>query len=668
MAIRGKTRKEAIYDAVYKSAISSVEKLAHEEYEIMLHFHDYELPIPITHFVTSVEKNATTDYPYEQANIRLAISHELGHQLFSDKFGRPTTGQWISIKRPNKIFHKQGLRNKKQPTTVEFVGYVANISFSVTAMQQNGMVVSSEFVLNCSSFIYPLQVGQYKLNAGEVKDTELTSITNLAIPSNRLVDPNFQHNEETKSFFLAGEDYDEFVDFMNEITLETRSVKSSISTLIDNLGYIRIPQTLTRPYSTERFIREVNRDLAGQAVSEALKAVSGAVFGNDVPDGTVQFVRESPQPLLHDGTDALRIGNFINVATSKKDLPPSCHLRETMPENDFKINNLSALQNTFSRGGSVWDLIRTTFQQSEMLYDLYFTWVSFDQSDLDAGYKVPDTACLHWGAIPTVIYRLKTLNPGLKTTQADYNKEISIYNDILKPQVEIPKLEYLTEAEKSKDKSLVDPIYLKADVPVDLRPNFVLAFPLSSQEIISHTFSLSDQFRINSTYVEDPLIQQTSQVTSGVFSTPVVKSDDAVRNGLRMIEVPYPFTSLDQPLTEALSERLFLIQGEGNQFYGGLINLPRPSTKELQPGTWISIFYPNRTVDAFATPNDIKRERLFYAYVKAIQITTRVNPQSGLVEEFAQITYTRGSWGNIAPILPPSQSGKLSTDVPTEEA
>lgn len=647
------TRKEALAKAVYESAIKTV-NASNADYEIMLHYHDYQTPLPITQYVTSVQKNATTDYPYEQLAMTLAVSHDVAHQLFSDYSGRPTTGQWISIKRPNKIFHKQGTQNDDLPASIDFIGYVTNVSFSMAVNQGNALLQTSQIQITASSFIYPLQVSQYKLHAGSLFDQGITSIINGASEIYaQKTNPEFQTNTETKSFFLSGQDYDTFTDAVDTISLEAKSVRASMKLFIDNLGYTRIPSSLAKEFSVIKFLNQ-QQTVAIDPQTEQITAL-----------GDASNVEERPQPILHDGTDELRIGNFIQVATADFHLPPSSHLRETMPGLDPVVNNLNAIQNTFARGGSVWDLLKSTYQSSEMLFDFYFTWVPFTKADLKAGYKLPHAACLHWGAIPFVIYRLKTLNPGFTPTQLGINKELDVYNKILKPDFKYKKLEYKTEIEKRGTYNpLAEAIYTNEEVPIQMRPDLTLAFPLSSNEIISMTYNLSDAYRINSTYVEDPTVQQTTQVSSGAFSTPVIDPEDAQNHGLRMIEAPYPFASLDNPATEAFSERLYLAQGEGNRFYGGNIVLPYPKTKQINPGTWLSIIFPHRSKDAFAKPGDIKRERIFYCYVKSISHSLSIGGDA-LIREQTIITYVRGSWGNIAPILPPTQSGRTIQNQPT---
>jgi len=651
------TRRQALEKAVYESALKAI-TATNADYEIMLHYHDYQTPLPITQYVTSIQKNATTDYPYEQMAMTLAINHDIAHQLFSDYSGRPTTGQWISIKRPNKIFNKQGSQNDDLPASIDFIGYITNVSFAMTVNQQNALLTTSQIQITASSFIYPLQVAQYKLHAGTVFDQSITSILNAASEEYaQRTNPDFQTNVETQSFFLSGRDYDTFTDEVDKISLEAKSVRASMKLFIDNLGYTRIPSSLAKDFSTAKFIKE-------QGFTVAIDPNTKEIINFGI-DGRPN-IETRPEPVLHDGTDELRIGNFIQVATADFHLPPSSHLRETMPGLDPVVNNLNAIQNTFARGGSVWDLLKSTYQSSEMLFDFYFTWVPFTKADLKAGYKLPNAACLHWGAIPFVIYRLKTLNPGLVPTQLGINKELNVYDEILKPDFKYKKLEYETEIEKAGTFGpLAEAIYTNEEVPIPLRPNLVLAFPLSSNEIISMTYNLSDAYRINSTYVEDPAVQRTTQVTAGAFSTPVIDPEDAQNHGLRMIEAPYPFASLDNPKTEAFSERLYLAQGQGNRFYGGNIVLPYPKTKQINPGTWLSIIFPHRSKDAFAQPSDLKRERIFYCYVKSIDHSLKVNQGNALIQEQTSITYVRGSWGNIAPVLPPTQSGRVIQNQPT---
>lgn len=649
-------RTQALQKYIYESHQNYIQE-GNYKYEVMLHTHDSITPLPITAYVTGVTKQITTDYPYEQLQMTLSCGIQVAHQMFSDYSGRPSTGQWISIKRPNKVFDKQGFKNNELPMSIDFIGYVTNVVFNMGVNQNNALIETGSVGITCSSFIYPLQVAQYKLNAGEVEDAGLTELGDNANNEQEIrqkFDPRFQTNTNTSSFFISGQDYDKFTDELDKFALEAQSVKGMMTSFINNLGYVRIPASLTSNFDAVEFLNKYG--YASRIDPNGKKTGYGYLYATDIVD-------TSPTPILHDGSDDLRIGNFIKVAVEQDDLPPSCHLRQTMPDTDIRINDLNIIQNTYARGGSVWDLIKNSFQTSEMLFDLFFTWVPFNKADLDAGFKLPNIACLHWGAIPYVIYRMKTLNPGLLPTKEGINRELGIYDNILKPSYKYNKLEYQTEIEKSGSLYLGAPTYVSQYSVITSLPNIALAFPITSKQIINMTFNLSDTYRINSTYIEDPIVQQTNQITAGAFSTPVVNAEDAQNHGLRMIEAPYPFTSFNTPATGAIAERLYLAQGDGNRFYGGYITLPYMQTREIVPGSWLTIFFDNR--DDSIKNEQVIRERLFYCYVKAVAHSFTIDPDDGSSSEIITVTYSRGSWGNIAPILPPTQTGKLSTKEPT---
>ena len=116
--------------------------------------------------------------------------------------------------------------------------------------------------------------------------------------------------------------------------------------------------------------------------------------------------------------------------------------------------------------------------------------------------------------------------------------------------------------------------------------------------------------------------------------------------------------SLSLPDTNALSERLYLIQGEGNRQFGGNITIPYPQTQEIFPGSWLSIIFDNRSSDAFVTKNQVTANRVFTCYIKSIRHDTTVDGNGNILEA-VQLVYVRGTWGNLPPILPPTQNGKL---------
>ena len=367
----------------------------------------------------------------------------------------------------------------------------------------------------------------------------------------------------------------------------------------------------------------------------------------------------------------LTLGSIVNVATEQQHLPKQSAYRQMLPLVSRYNATVDRFKTTISGKGTAWDLIRGTFQIDPNLIECFPVIIPFNnrqelkdaveqlkQSKRDTasnqflvdGTTYPsfqpflyDEAIYKFyeklGGIPTIIYRLKPLQPNGQINRDNINLineiagvtaeriENSTYSEKLVLDENDLKIKYIntetkgefdfkkypknkikvTETEKEVNLGKFgfrDKLNLNKDAP------FSKLLPaLCFDELLSFEATQTEADRINGLYIENPAIRQKSNLTIGAFADPIINIRDAAAQGFRFYESDYPFFDvyLAQSPKEmsAINERYFAIFGAGHERARGTIQIKMNYNPDILAGSWIRICM-QRQNDAIL--NQIKSE------------------------------------------------------------
>lgn len=350
----------------------------------------------------------------------------------------------------------------------------------------------------------------------------------------------------------------------------------------------------------------------------------------------------------------LTLGAVVNVATEQQHLPRQSSYRQMLPLVARYSSTVDRFKTTISGKGTPWDLIRGTFQVDPNLIECFPVIIPFNnrqelkeainalnQSKKDTasnqflidGTTQPsfqpflyDEAIYKFyeklGGIPTIIYRLKPLQPNGQISRDNINLinniaevnaeriENSTYSEklVLNEDLTIKYLNIETKGDFNVDKfgknkikvtdsqkevnlgkfGFRDKLNLNKDAPFSkLLPT------LCFDELSSFDATQSESDRINGLYIENPAIRQKSNQTIGLFADPIINIRDASTQGFRFYESDYPFFDvyLAQSTKEmsAINERYYAIYGGGHERARGTIQIKMNFNPDILTGSWIRI-------------------------------------------------------------------------------
>jgi hypothetical protein len=424
----------------------------------------------------------------------------------------------------------------------------------------------------------------------------------------------------------------------------------------------------------------------------------------------------------------LTLGAVVNVATEQQHLPKQSAYRQMLPLVARYSSTIDRFKTTLSGKGTAWDLIRGTFQIDPNLIECFPIMIPFNnrQELKDAVEQLKqskkDTASNQFlvdgttqpsfqpflydeaiykfyeqlGGIPTIIYRLKPLQPNGQISRDNIN----LINDIAGATVE--RLKNATYSEKlvlDENDLVIKYLNIETKGEFDFKkyPNNKIKVTDNQQEVNLGKFGFRDKLnlnkdapfskllptlcfdelslfdatqsemeRINGLYIENPVIRQKSNLTIGAFADPIINIRDASTQGFRFYESDYPFFDvyLGKSTKEmsAIIERYYAIYGAGHERARGQIQIKMNYNPDILVGSWIRICMQRQsdavsnqssTIDLefLNSKKNFKNHEMppllddtkdFFCYVESISYNYLA--EKG-VQCMCTINYTRGTFG-----------------------
>jgi len=269
-------------------------------FDINYHNHDIPIPIPLTPFITNLSLSETINAPYVSGNIELKIPFEHIQTIFKSAGGRIDSGGFISINQKsfpsltNKI-EDERIRDNHFLTQLLVVN---NINYGVSATADG--IIDCTLNLDCTSFLHPLIMGQYKVSETkrrnysytdpEIKDEKVEAAgvkvqteseqalwEALGIPdtdpirkvSSRPVVTSVKSadgKEVINEFWFEGQLYNRFLTLMMEGSVIRKDSGADLKNMLSFLAYPKTPSSLTFNLGIEKWYQLAQRELDKGAV------------------------------------------------------------------------------------------------------------------------------------------------------------------------------------------------------------------------------------------------------------------------------------------------------------------------------------------------------------------------------------------------------------------
>lgn len=216
---------------------------------------------------------------------------------------------------------------------------------------------------------------------------------------------------------------------------------------------------------------------------------------------------------------------------------------------------------------------------------------------------------------------------------------------------------------------------------------------IRKEQIVSMNFRQDDTLRVNATHTSDPAMESSSGLLKYALTPSIVlNTPSAMKHGLRMYENVYPFFDLQTynadsfeqivkkivdlvnggaSLSDALkqansegsldsfpsyaikatscSERSYMLYGDEQKYFTGVITCKGTMSQEFIPGAWIEIDMAQyRQTRAPIDSN----ERFLLVYCTGVTKTHSVDQETGNVIQITDVTFERGSIGAVIPNFP----------------
>jgi len=519
-----------------------------------------------------------------------------------------------------------------QPHHCMFFGIVENLTYRMIAT--NTGIPMFEVNVKCGSFISHCEKDQYLVALPKIEENINGAVHNKSLSE-------YAKNSKFKPISAFIKDVDYWKSMIKEFT-------SAGSSKNQNLGYEikKILLSLTRNYLP----------LDMHAIS-CKQSFTDPVSNEKINENCL-----------------LTLGSIINVASEQQHLPSECSYRQMLPLTARHVSTIDRFKTTLSGKGTVWNLINGTFVVDNNLIECFPVMIPFnnrkelidilqnyasnsfvksaDNEYLNADLKRPgfrpflyDEAIAAFyeqlGAIPTLIYRLKPLQPNGQISRDNINLvndiagldgferlENSTYSEklVLGKDRKIKHIETTTKGQydHNKEYGKQNIKVNETQIDVDLEKfgfedllNFNKDAPISLflpslnfDELLSFEAQNNENDRINGLYIESPIIRQKSNLTIGSFADPIIDIKDAVAQGFRFYDSDYPFfdTYIGSKPKEmsAMIERYYAIYGGGQTRSRGNIQVKMNYNPEFIVGSWIRIRMNN---DQYIIDKDIVKDR-----------------------------------------------------------
>lgn len=234
----------------------------------------------------------------------------------------------------------------------------------------------------------------------------------------------------------------------------------------------------------------------------------------------------------------MRLGDIIHVASSRDDVPLESNLYPAMPKINIKDASITHIKNLSAKNGTIWGLLKGTFQPDEELIEFYPTmipltgWSSRAESTQIATQNAEQLSqdsngfiysSMGWrnstrhplwqaiGGIPAIVFRYKPLHPQIKgQITADRINSINAFHSKLNRTAILKEpMQYQTITEKYNElfsyvdsdgetKSFFDDnsYYERTVIYTDIRTSTLLD---SEGKIIEEAFKTLRNYRENQT-------------------------------------------------------------------------------------------------------------------------------------------------------------------------
>jgi hypothetical protein len=333
----------------------------------------------------------------------------------------------------------------------------------------------------------------------------------------------------------------------------------------------------------------------------------------------------------------LTLGSVINVASEQQHLPTQSIYRQMLPLTARHTTTIDRFKTTVSGKGTVWNLINGTFVVDQNLIECFPIMIPFnnrkelmdivqnyannffinsdDNEYLNDNIANPkfkpymyDEAIYKFyeqlGAIPTLIYRLKPLQPNGQISKDNINliNEIAdidgfeyLENSTYSEKLRLDKNRKIQYAENGQNKEIdIEKFGFENSLNFNKDAPFSKLLPsINFDELLSFEAKQNENDRINGLYIESPIVRNKSNMTIGSFADPIIDIKDAVTQGFRFYDSDYPFfdTYIGSKPKEmsAMIERYYAIYGGGQNRSKGMIQLKMNYNPELLTGSWLRI-------------------------------------------------------------------------------
>lgn len=257
---------------------------------------------------------------------------------------------------------------------------------------------------------------------------------------------------------------------------------------------------------------------------------------------------------------------------------------------------------------SIWSLLQAAFNPSSNIVEMFPSFESNQDSDI--GLSIP--------CIPTLMYRMRPIDPGFNFNDADNDALSKVYGSLKAGEsaLSLPSKDIIKREGSGGYK----------EIEIDT--------------ILGINFSMSDDNRMNAVWVESPFLGKKRTLFS-TFARAAINYPDVEEYGARIFDLKWPlFPAADATADtyknlEAVIDYAYLVYGEGENYMSGSIALS-PSLN-FAPGEWYSI----RGLDK----NEKDKAFTFYVTGAAHRIT--VSSFTGNIEASTEVLYERGSFGRL---------------------
>jgi len=295
------------------------------------------------------------------------------------------------------------------------------------------------------------------------------------------------------------------------------------------------------------------------------------------------------------------------------------------------------------------------------------------------------------GAVPTIIFRLKPLDPDVRITKDEINSMYKKANDrrlqALKDlkstgfNPSIPAYFY----DELKDKTYSEQLSATAGIGINLNQDscFSRNLPyIEIDELIDFQVTQLEDKRINAVYVESDVITVNAGSATVSFNTsPILDDRDIIINGLRLYKTEFPFNvnsdeliAINQinedagnesvkttentfKLPSAIAERIYTLYGRNSEKVEGTFKFKGHEFLDILCGSWLCLRTNrnklhqglNLNPESLNANSDIID---FYCYVNKVSSTFQMDDLGNMIK-LTTVVFERGKWGTLnIPQLP----------------